>query len=59
MVSFAIADGVANEKMAVPLLMTLIVWLLLGRVSVPFPVCVAIMCVYLIGVTFPGGTLSW
>jgi hypothetical protein len=33
--------------------------LLLGRVSVPFLTCVALMCVWLIGVTFPGGVLSW
>lgn len=59
MVVFAIADGVASEAMAVPLLMVLIVWLLLGRVSVPFPMCVALMCVWLIGVTVPGGVLSW
>ena len=59
MVVFAIADGVASEAMAVPLLVVLIVWLLLGRVSVPFPVCVAPMCVWLIGITFPGGVLSW
>jgi hypothetical protein len=46
--------------MAVPLMtLVLIVWLLLGRVSVPFPECVALMCVWFIGVTLPGAARSW
>ncbi len=35
--------------------LVLIVWLLLGRVSVPFPECVARTCVWFIGNTFAGG----
>ncbi len=58
MVDLAIADDVGNETTAVPLLMVLIVWLLLGRVSVPFPECIALMCVWFIGVTLPGGAVS-
>jgi hypothetical protein len=51
MVSVPIADAVASEVSAVPLLVILIVSVVLGRVNVPFAENVERMCVWFIGVT--------